>query len=82
VPRRGQSRCAVAAPGVWPTGSSPRRIRLRSTGADLAVFDFELTAEDDREIAALETGERIGPDPNAVGEKPSGFSTEIDQSLA
>ena len=61
---------------VIPKSVTPARIR-----ENFAVFDFRLTEEDLREIAALETGTRIGPDPDVVGEKPSGFSSRIDPSV-
>ena len=44
---------------VIPKASSPARIR-----ENLDVFDFELHADDVSAIAALETGERTGRDPD------------------
>jgi 2,5-diketo-D-gluconate reductase A len=61
---------------VIPKSVTPARIR-----ENFSVFDFALPAEDARQIAELESGLRIGPDPDAVGDKPSGFSSRIDTSI-
>ncbi|MGL4319264.1 MAG: aldo/keto reductase, partial [Paracoccaceae bacterium] len=42
----------------------PRSTRAAGLAENLALFDFTLTAEDHASIAALETGARIGPDPD------------------
>ncbi|MCC2308253.1 aldo/keto reductase [Cellulomonas chengniuliangii] len=47
---------------VIPKSVTPSRIQ-----ANLDVFDFALTEEDHEEIAGLDRGARIGPDPDVLG---------------
>ncbi|EID56430.1 aldo/keto reductase [Saccharomonospora xinjiangensis] len=45
-----------------PKSATPSRIKQ-----NIEVFDFELSADDMATITALETGVRVGPDPDAFG---------------
>jgi 2,5-diketo-D-gluconate reductase A len=47
---------------VIPKSATPARVR-----ENIGVFDFELADDDLAVIATLETGKRIGPDPDVVG---------------
>lgn len=44
----------------------PKSITAARIASNFAIFDFELTSEDILAIDALNTGERIGPDPDTI----------------
>lgn len=56
-----------------PKSTNPARI-----SQNLALFDFELSAEELRQIGALDRGVRGGPDPDTVD--PSGFEVDGTES--
>jgi 2,5-diketo-D-gluconate reductase A len=47
---------------VIPKSVKPQQIR-----GNISVFGFAFTAEDDDKIAGLDSGQRIGSDPDTVG---------------
>ena len=59
-PRRRRS-CAGTCSSA--TSSSPSRSPRSGSGRTSSVFDFELSAEEMAEFAAIDTGRRFGPDP-------------------
>lgn len=42
----------------------PKSTRARRIAENADLFDFKLSEEDHRQIAAMDRGERVGPDPD------------------
>jgi diketogulonate reductase-like aldo/keto reductase len=59
-----------------PKSVTPQRIR-----ENFDALEVELSPDEGRAIDTLDRGTRIGPDPDVVGSRPTGFSTAIDPTL-
>jgi 2,5-diketo-D-gluconate reductase A len=60
----------------------PKSVTPSRINENIEVFDFQLTPDEHRVIAALDRNQRIGPDPDVAGAAPSGFSDKIDPTIA
>jgi 2,5-diketo-D-gluconate reductase A len=49
----------------------PKSVTRSRIEENAALFDFELSEDDMREITALDRGERTGPDPDTFNYIPS-----------
>ena len=47
----------------------PKSVRLERIAANFDVFDFELTIDELTRIDVLDTGVRVGPDPDSITEE-------------
>ena len=45
----------------------PRSSRREGLAENIALFDFELTREERADLALLDSGTRVGPDPATFG---------------